>query len=103
MKFLITGLLLLIGTQVFPRDELKFPTDKIRSMWFMCAAQFQKVAPSVPQEERVRLCDCYVDHMRSTFTPEQVMALTPEEARELGMKMKLICPNKPSFTLEEAT
>jgi len=44
-----------------------------------------------------------VDHMRSTFTPEQVTALTPEESKELGMKMKLICPTKPSFTLEEST
>jgi len=103
MRFLLTGLLLLMGTQVFPRDEIKFSTDKIRAMWFMCATQFQRVAPSVPQIERVRLCDCYVDHMRSTFTPEQVTALTPEESKELGMKMKLICPTEPPFTIEEST
>jgi hypothetical protein len=40
--------------------------------------------------------------MRSTFTPEQVMALTPEESKQLGMKMKLICPTEPPFTIEES-
>ena len=103
MRFILTGLLLLISTQVFPKEELKFSTDKIRAMWFMCATQFQKVAPTISQEERVRLCDCYVDHMRSIFTPEQVTALTPEESKKLGMKMNLICPSEPPFTLEEST
>ena len=100
---LITFCFLLISSQVFSREEVKFSTEKIRAMWFMCATQFQMVAPTIPQIERVRLCDCYVDHMRSTFTPKQVEALTAEQSRELGMKMNIICPTQVPFTIKEAT
>ena len=85
------------------KDELKFSTEKLRSMWYMCSTQFQMVAPTIPQVERVRLCDCYVDHMRTTFTPEQVIALTPEQSRELGLKMNIICPTQAQgFKIEGA-
>ena len=97
---LITFCLLLISSQSFSK-ELKFSTEKVRAMWYMCATQFQMAAPTIPQIERVRLCDCYVDHMRTTFTPEQVIVLTPEESRELGLKMNIICPTQAqSFNLE---
>ena len=88
---------------VYGKDKLKFSTEKIRAMWFMCAAQFKTVAPTIPQLERVRLCDCYVDHMRSTFTPEQVIALSPEQSRELGLKMNIICPTHMPFSFKEGT
>ena len=100
---LITLCLFLISSQSFSKDELKFSTEKVRAMWYMCATQFQIAAPTIPQIERVRLCDCYVDHMRSTFTPEQVIALTSEQSRELGMKMNIICPTQVPFTIKEAT
>ena len=85
------------------KEAIKFSTEKVRAMWYMCSTQFQMVAPHIDQPERVRLCDCYVDHMRTTFTPEQVMALTSEQSKELGMKMNIICPTQASFTLKEAT
>ena len=85
------------------KEVPQFSTEKVRAMWYMCSTQFQMVAPNIGQAERVRLCDCYVDHMRSTFTPEQVIALTSEESRKLGMKMKFICPTKPPITIEEST
>ena len=85
------------------KESLKFSTDKVRAMWHMCSTQFQKVAPHIGQVERVRLCDCYVDHMRSTFTPEQVIALSPEQSKELGLKMNIICPTEIPFTVQEAT
>ena len=90
---------------VYGQDNstLKFSTEKVRAMWFMCSTQFQMVAPNIPQIERVRLCDCYVDHMRSTFTPPQVKAFTPEQSRELGLKMNIICPTQMPFTVKEAT
>ena len=88
---------------VYGKEVPQFSTEKVRAMWFMCSTQFQMVAPNIPQIERVRLCDCYVDHMRSTFTPEQVQALTPEQSRELGMKMNIICPTQVPFTIKEAT
>ena len=85
------------------KEVPQFSTEKIRAMWYMCSTQFQMVAPNILQAERVRLCDCYVDHMRNTFTPEQVEALTPEQSKELGMKMNLICPTDQPFTIKEAT
>ena len=97
---LITFCFLLISSQGFSKEEVKFSTEKIRAMWFMCATQFQMVAPTIPQIERVRLCDCYVDHMRTTFTPEQVKVLTSEESRELGLKMNIICPTQAQFFIQ---
>jgi len=87
---------------VYGQDNstLKFSTEKVRAMWFVCSTQFQMVAPNIPQIERVRLCDCYVDHMRSTFTPEQVEALSPKESRELGLKMNIICPTQAQFFIQ---
>ena len=85
------------------KEAIQFSTDKIRAMWYMCSTQFQMVVPTMPQAERARLCDCYVDHMRSTFTPEQVLALTSEQSKELGMKMNIICPTQVPFTIKEAT
>ena len=88
---------------VYGQNKFRFSTEDIRAMWFMCATQFQKVAPIIPQIERVRLCDCYVDHMRSTFTPKQVEALSLEQTKELGKKMNIICPVQIPFTIKEFT
>ena len=87
----------------YGKEAIKFSTEKVRAMWYMCSTQFQMVAPHIDQPERVRLCDCYVDHMRTTFTPSQVLALTSEQSKELGMKMNIICPTQASLTLKEAT
>ena len=108
-KIIIILIVFLLGISYFPtkwafaKDKLKFSTEEVRSMWYICSTQFQMVAPTIPQEERIRLCDCYVDHMRSTFTPPQVKAFTPEQSRELGLKMNIICPTQMPFTIKEAT
>ena len=90
---------------VYGQDNstLKFSTEKVRAMWFMCAAQFKTVAPTIPQLERVRICDCYVNHMSTKFTPEQVEAMTPEQSRELGLKMNIICPIQAQFFIQQHT
>ena len=108
-KIIIILIVFLLGISYFPskwvfaQEPLKFPTEEVRAMWYICSTQFQMVAPTIPQIERVRLCDCYVDHMRSTFTPKQVEAFTPEQSRELGMKMNIICPTQIPFTIQETT
>ena len=108
-KIIIILIVFLLGISYFPskwvfaQEPLKFPTEEVRAMWYICSTQFQMVAPNIPQIVRVRLCDCYVDHMRTTFTPEQVEALIPEESRELGLKMNIICPTEMPFTIKEAT
>ena len=85
------------------KEDIKFSTEKVRAMWYMCSTQFQMVAPHIAQVKRVRLCDCYVDHMRKTFTPKQVEALTPEQSKELGMKMNIICPTQQPFSIKGGT
>ena len=108
-KIIIILIVFLLGISYFPskwafaKEPLKFPTEEVRAMWYICSTQFAMVAPNIPQLERVRLCDCYVDHMRSTFTPEQVEAMTSEQSRELGMKMNIICPIQEPFTIEKTT
>ena len=108
-KIIIILVVFLLGISYFPtkwvfaEEKLKFPTEEVRSMWYICATQFQIVAPNIPQVERIKLCDCYVDHMRTTFSPNQVKTFTPEESKELGLKMNIICPTQSPFTIKEAT
>jgi hypothetical protein len=72
--------------------ELKFPTQDIREMWWACSLEFRRLMPTLTEQTRVYLCDCYTDHMRKTYTPEQVKALTKEQARTLGLRMRERCP-----------
>ena len=41
--------------------------------------------------------------MRTKFTPEQVEAMTPEQSRELGLKMNIICPIQAQFFIQQHT
>ena len=101
MKVILTVFLILISSSNAFSKELEYSTEKVRVMWYMCSTQFQMVAPHITQGERVKLCDCYVDHMRKTYTPEQVLALTPEQSKVLGLAMKTICPTQSPFTTKE--
>jgi len=73
-------------------SKLEFPTKNIREMWWSCSTEFRKLMPTVIEQTRIYLCDCYTDHMRKTYTPEQVRALTKEQARTLGLRMRERCP-----------
>ena len=73
-------------------SKLKFPTQNIREMWWSCSTEFRKLMPTLTEQTRVYLCDCYTDHMRKTYTTEQVKALTQEQARTLGLRMRERCP-----------
>ena len=72
--------------------ELKFPTKNIREMWWACSLEFRKLMPTLTEQTRIYLCDCYTDHMRKTYTPEQVKVLTKEQARTLSLRMRERCP-----------
>jgi hypothetical protein len=73
-------------------SKLEFPTKNVREMWWACSLQFRKILPTIGEQTRMHLCDCYTDHMRQTYTPEQVKALTTEQARTLGLRMRERCP-----------
>ena len=72
--------------------KLEFSTQDIREMWWACSLKFRNLMPTVREQTIIYLCDCYTDHMRKTYTTEQVKALTKEQARILGESMKEKCP-----------
>jgi|TARA_R100000093_G_C1906545_1_gene61482 hypothetical protein len=72
--------------------KLEFSTQDIREMWWACSQKFRNLMPTVREQTIIYLCDCYTDHMRKTYTTEQVKALTKEQARILGESMKEKCP-----------
>ena len=83
-----------INSRAADKEEsaLKFPTQNIREMWWSCSTEFRKLMPTLTEQTRIYLCDCYTDHMRKTYTTEQVKALPQEQARTLGFRMRRICP-----------
>ena len=74
------------------KEGLKFDSQNVREIWQACSLQFQTITPYMPQVTRIFLCDCYTDQMRIKFTPEQVKGLTPEQAKEIGKEMQVLCP-----------
>ena len=93
------------------QEKIKFPTQNIREMWYSCSIEFRKLMPYMQETTRIYLCDCYTDHMRKSFTPEQVKNLTPSQSRILGLEMRNKCPipnpfpqpKAPPLTLENST
>ena len=73
-------------------EELKFNTQEVREMWYSCAAEFRIIMPSMPEQIRMYLCDCYSDHMRQKYTPDQVKSLTKAQLKKLGLSMRKTCP-----------
>ena len=88
---------------VYGKETTKFSTQQVRELWQICATSFRNINPGIGQNIYFPVCDCYVDHMRSTFTPKQVEALSLEQTKELGKKMNIICPVQLPFTIKEFT
>ena len=84
----------LISSRAAEEEEsaFKFPTKNIREMWWACSLEFRKIRPNMREDSRVHLCDCYTDYMRKNYTPEEVLSMTQEQARTLGLRMRRICP-----------
>ena len=79
---------------VYGKEELKFSTDKVRSIWQICSNQFQTLAPNIPQLERVRLCDCYVDHIRANYNQKMMDNMTSEGSFTLSQELRNACNPK---------
>ena len=77
-------------------EELKYTTQEVREMWYSCATEFGILVPNMKEEVRAFLCDCYSDHMRQKYTPDQVKSLTKAQLRKLGLAMRETCP-LPSY------
>ena len=73
-------------------EKLKFNSQEVREMWHSCFTEFKVLIPNMKEEVRAFLCDCYSDHMRMKYTPDQVKSLTKAQLRKLGLAMRKTCP-----------
>ena len=45
----------------------------------------------MPEQIKIVLCDCYVNHMREKFSAEEVLEISKEESWKLGLEVAQIC------------
>ena len=72
-------------------NELDYSTKQIRKMWFGCSTVFRVNFPKMPEQIKIVLCDCYVNHMREKYSAEEVLEITKEESWKLGLEVAQIC------------
>ena len=71
--------------------DLDYSTKQIRTMWFGCSTVFRVNFPKMPEQIKIVLCDCYVNHMREKYSAEEVLQITKEESWKLGSEVAQIC------------
>ena len=72
-------------------NELDFSTKQIRTMWFECSTGLTVNYPKIPEQIKIVLCDCYVNHMREKYSAEEVVEITKEESWKIGLEVDQIC------------
>ena len=72
-------------------NELDYSTKQIRTMWFGCSTVFRVNFPKIPEQIKIVLCDCYVNHMREKYSAEEVLEITKEDSLTLGLEVAQIC------------
>ena len=92
LKLLVIIVFLVVGNVVLAQDNAtkfngNFPTGQIRNLWQVCSIQFQERQPQIPQPLRWDVCDCYVDVIRESLSPEEISKLDFEEAKKLTIKL----------------
>jgi len=97
---LTIALLILWSSLVIAQDKLKFSTKQTRELWQICSASFRNLNPSMGPNIYYPVCDCYVDHIRNNYTPEQVMTsdnsmgMTQEGYSKLSQELRDTCNPK---------
>jgi len=99
LKTLIITVLLVVGSTIWAQDIAtkfngNFPTKQVRELWQVCSFTFQQRQPEIPQPLRWEMCDCYVDVIRRTMTPEESLNITPEQAKKLTLELIDQCNGK---------
>ena len=100
---LTIALLILWSSLVIAQDKLKFSTKQTRELWQICSVSFRNLNPTMGPNIYYPVCDCYVDHIRVNYTPEQVMTsdnssmgMTQEGYSKLSQELRDTCnPKKP--------
>ena len=94
LKILIIIVVLLVGypTGYLIGVEPKFSTQQVRELWQICSINFRTKYLGIRQEVYFPVCDCYIDHMRSTYTPKEIENnMTLEEQATLTEELKVKC------------
>ena len=99
LKLLIIIVFLVVGGTTLAQDNAtkfngNFPTKQVRELWQVCSFTFQQRQPEIPQPLRWEMCDCYVDVIRGTMTPEESLNITPEQTRKLTLELIDQCNGK---------
>ena len=79
---------------VYGQEKLKFNTQKTRELWQVCSVSFRNKHPGIPIHVYYPVCDCYVDHIRSSYEPEVLENMKPEEVKKLSDELKNECNPK---------
>ena len=67
-----------------------FKTEHIRQLWQVCSVAHQSM--NTPLHIYLRLCDCAIDVMRTSFDNESsIRSMTPKESAELAVLVKIHC------------
>ena len=97
LKTLVIIVFLMVGcpTGYLTGGESKFSTKQVRELWQICSISFRAQHPSLRQDVYFPICDCYLDHMRGNYTPEQVIDnMTKEDQAKLTQELKVECNSK---------
>ena len=85
---LTIAILFIWCSSVFPQDPVKFSTKQTRELWEFCSKSFRTHRPEITQDVYFPVCDCYVDHIRSSYEPEVLENMKPEEVKKLSDELK---------------
>jgi len=68
-----------------------YETLKLRGMWAFCFQNFQMKAPYIPKPMIDKMCDCYLDEMRSSHSAADVNNLNNIQTKEMGQQLIKVC------------
>ena len=100
LKIVVISVFLFIGHSVGAEPTKKqkydgnYPTRQIRDLWQVCSIAWQVNNPQIPQPIRWDVCDCYVDVIRETLTPEKLSKLSYKQAKEVTVTLINECNEK---------
>ena len=72
-------------------SELDYSTTQIRKMWYVCSSVFRVNYPRIPEQLKIVLCVCYVNHLRENSSAKDVLKLSKEESGKLGAEVAQVC------------
>ena len=99
LKLLVIIVFLVVGNVTWAQDNAtkfngNYPTKQVRKLWQVCSFTFLQRQPEIPQPLRWEMCDCYVDVIRETMTPEESLDTSPEQAKKLTLELIDQCNGK---------